>query len=496
MNYLDKLKKAKILSDPIFAVHVYPERIEKMKRKIIASAMTLALAAGICGSVYAAEKAVELQINNPVMKINGEEKTIDAPPVIKNGRTLVPVRAIVEALDGTVDWNGETKTATLVSGDNKIELTIDSTTAKLNGEEKSLDTAPVIIDSRTMLPLRFIAEGFGYQTDWEAQTKTIYVSGASEEQPEEKETVSSENDNIGVQKNHKQVINSDGCDTFTQIVDKLTEGQAYTNVKLGETDVLLAADSVFGADGHHNAAEAEVFIYEDGKVKYLGSVASGGSANPIAEKDGMLYTAGHHYIGKHTVTDGALVTVEEAWETFDTEGNVTYHYSSDDGGDYTNISSEEAQKIYNDLYEEYAETKMLDFDVEGAEKEQPVTVSLKENKEEAEKQIKAALQERFEEVYGKKFDEAKIKVNKIYTAKEEQEFEPLKELELGENDVAFEASYDLKPAKDASEDDINLMLIPNGEYDEKSGWITDCSRLGVLRADGDGYKLANLGTGW
>ncbi|MBR6399780.1 MAG: hypothetical protein IKS17_00970 [Firmicutes bacterium] len=467
-----------------------------MKKKIITSALTLALAAGICGSVYAAEKAVELQINNPVMKINGEEKTIDAPPVIMNGRTLVPVRAIVEALDGTVDWNGETKTATLVSGDNKIELTIDSNTAKLNGEEKSLDTAPVIIDSRTMLPLRFIAEGFGYQTDWEAQTKTIYVSGASEEQPAETETVSSENDNIGVQKNHKQAINSDDCDTFTQIVNKLTDGQAYTNVKLGDTDALLAADSVFGVDGQHNAAEAEVFIYEDGKVKYLGSVASGGSANPIAEKDGMIYTAGHHYIGKHTVTDGALVTVEEAWETFDTEGNVTYHYSSDDDGDYTNIDSDEAREIYDELYEEYSGAKVLDFDVEGVEKEQTENIPLKENKEEAEKQIKAALQKRFEEVYGKKFDEVKIRVDKIYTAKEEQEFDVLKELELGENEVAFEASYDLKPTKDATEDDIMLMLIPNGEYDEKSGWVTGCSRLGVLRPDGDGYKLTNLGTGW
>lgn len=467
-----------------------------MKKKIITSALTLALAAGICGSVYAAEKAVELQINNSVMKINGEEKTIDAPPVIMNGRTLVPVRAIVEALDGTVDWNGETKTATLVSGDNKIELTIDSNTAKLNGEEKSLDTAPVIIDSRTMLPLRFIAEGFGYQTDWEAQTKTIYVSGASEEQPAETETVSSENDNIGVQKDHKQAINSDDCDTFTQIVNKLTDGQAYTNVKLGDTDALLAADSVFGVDGQHNAAEAEVFIYEDGKVKYLGSVASGGSANPIAEKDGMIYTAGHHYIGKHTVTDGALVTVEEAWETFDTEGNVTYHYSSDDDGDYTNIDSDEAREIYDELYEEYSGAKVLDFDVEGVEKEQTENIPLKENKEEAEKQIKAALQKGFEEVYGKKFDEVKIRVDKIYTAKEEQEFDVLKELELGENEVAFEASYDLKPTKDATEDDIMLMLIPNGEYDEKSGWVTGCSRLGVLRPDGDGYKLTNLGTGW
>ena len=347
-----------------------------------------------------------------------------------------------------------------------------------------------------MLPLRFIAEGFGYQTDWEAQTKTIYVSGASEEQPAETETVSSENDNIGVQKNHKQAINSDDCDTFTQIVNKLTDGQAYTNVKLGDTDALLAADSVFGVDGQHNAAEAEVFIYEDGKVKYLGSVASGGSANPIAEKDGMIYTAGHHYIGKHTVTDGALVTVEEAWETFDTEGNVTYHYSSDDDGDYTNIDSDEAREIYDELYEEYSGAKVLDFDVEGVEKEQTENIPLKENKEEAEKQIKAALQKRFEEVYGKKFDEVKIRVDKIYTAKEEQEFDVLKELELGENEVAFEASYDLKPTKDATEDDIMLMLIPNGEYDEKSGWVTGCSRLGVLRPDGDGYKLTNLGTGW
>lgn len=479
---------------PIFGNSLYVERMKKMKKKIITSALTLALAAGICGSVCAAEKAVELQINNSVMKINSEEKTIDAPPVIINGRTLVPVRAIVEALDGSVDWDAETKTATLVSGDNKIELTIDSKTAVLNGEEKTLDTAPVIIDSRTMLPIRFIAEGFGYKTDWDAETKTVYVSKTDEEPTGS--DIPSEYDNIGIQKDHKQVINSDSCDTFTQIVDKLAEGQGYTNVKLGDTDALLAADSVFGVDDQHNAAEAEVFIYEDGKVKYLGSLASGGSANPIAEKDGMIYTAGHHYIGKHTITDGALVTVEEAWETFDTAGNVTYHYSSDDGGDYSDISSEEAQKMYDELYAEYSETKILNFDAVDAEKEPTDNIPLKDNKEEAESQIKAALQKRFDEVYGDKVAEAKISVDKIYSAKEEQEFDALKELGLGENEVAFEASYDLKPAKDASENDINLMLIPNGEYDEKSGWVTGCSRLGVLSYDGKDYTLNNLGTGW
>ncbi|MBQ9603826.1 MAG: copper amine oxidase N-terminal domain-containing protein, partial [Firmicutes bacterium] len=427
-----------------------------------------------------------LKIGDNTMTVNGEEQTIDTAPVIIDSRTFVPVRAIVEALGGKVDWDAENKTAILDNGEDHIELTIDSKTAVLNSEEKTLDTAPVIIDSRTMLPLRFIAEGFGYKTDWDAETKTIYVSKSDEKS---EDTKAAAPDNIGILKDRKQAIDSKDCDTFTQIVDKLADGQGYANITLGDTDAFLAAESVTDFDEEHNAAAAEIFIYENGEVKYLGSVTSGGTANPLAVKGGMLYTVGHHYIGKHTIKDNVLVTIEEAWETFDADGNVTYHSGS--------LDSDSAKEVYDELTEEYYETEIIGFDIIGeAEKEEKSDIPLKDNKEEAEYQIKVAMQKLFEEVYGDKVVDARISVDKIYDTKAEQEFETLKEMELGEDEVAFEVTYSLKPAEDATEEDLMLLTIPNGEYDEKTGWVTDCSRLGVLTPDGDGYTVTHYGTGW
>ena len=147
-----------------------------MKKKIFASVFTLALAAGICGNVYAAKGNVVLKIDDPVIKVDGETQTIDTPPVIIDSRTFVPVRAVVEALGGKADWRSEEKKAVLTRGRDTVELTIGSTTAKHNEQTDKLDAAPVIIDGRTMLPLRYIAESFGFAAEWDAETKTIYVS--------------------------------------------------------------------------------------------------------------------------------------------------------------------------------------------------------------------------------------------------------------------------------------------------------------------------------
>ena len=119
-----------------------------------------------------------LQIGNPNMIVNGTEKPIDAEgtaPVIVNDRTLLPVRAVVEEMGGTVDWNGGTQTVTLNYGTDEINLVIDNTTAYLNGAAQTLDTAPTIINDRTMLPIRFIAESFMFEVDWDEATKTVAI---------------------------------------------------------------------------------------------------------------------------------------------------------------------------------------------------------------------------------------------------------------------------------------------------------------------------------
>ncbi len=153
--------------------------MKKLIKFIATAAIVLSLL--IC-CVYAAEiedVIVKLQINNSVMKINGENSPIDpgrdTKPVIVNGRTLVPVRAIIEAFGGTVGWDEPTQTVILDMDDDVIRLTINSCVAYLNDDAHKLDVEPVVIDGRTMLPIRFVAEGFNLGVAWDEINQSVYI---------------------------------------------------------------------------------------------------------------------------------------------------------------------------------------------------------------------------------------------------------------------------------------------------------------------------------
>lgn len=96
-------------------------------------------------------------------------------PCIENGRTLVPVRAIAEFLGSSVSWDNETQEITISKDDTVITMTIGSTTAYVNGEEKELDTAPAIKNGRTLVPARFIAESFNLSVDWDENSKSVII---------------------------------------------------------------------------------------------------------------------------------------------------------------------------------------------------------------------------------------------------------------------------------------------------------------------------------
>jgi hypothetical protein len=113
------------------------------------------------------------------MTANGEVKEIDpgqgTAPVIVNGRTFVPIRAIIESMGGSVSWDGVNK-VTIDYNHNHIELKVGFTSAAVNGVIKELEAAPYISETgRTMLPLRFITENLGCDVDWEWTTKTITI---------------------------------------------------------------------------------------------------------------------------------------------------------------------------------------------------------------------------------------------------------------------------------------------------------------------------------
>ncbi len=114
---------------------------------------------------------VVMQVGSKTMFVNGKAYEKDAAPVIMNDRTLVPIRFVTESLGGTVAWNAETKEVTLVIDGKEIKMTIGKTIEKYG-------VAPVIIDSRTFVPVRFVADELGATTAWNAETKTVTITKA------------------------------------------------------------------------------------------------------------------------------------------------------------------------------------------------------------------------------------------------------------------------------------------------------------------------------
>lgn len=121
-----------------------------------------------------------MQIGESVMTVNGVKKEIDpgrgTTPVIINERTLVPIRALIEEIGGAIAWEEDTQNVIIALGKDIIILTIDSTTAFVNEEAKTLDTAPTTINDRTMLPIRFISENLGYKVDWNENEQLITIT--------------------------------------------------------------------------------------------------------------------------------------------------------------------------------------------------------------------------------------------------------------------------------------------------------------------------------
>ena len=125
---------------------------------------------------------ISLQVGSPVIIICGQEQFIDergTVPVIQNGRALIPIRAVIEAMNGTVEWDGEIQTVILTHGENVIQLKKDSDTAYLNDVAHTLDAVPEIINNSTMLPVRFIAESLGFKVDWDDSTSTITITDSN-----------------------------------------------------------------------------------------------------------------------------------------------------------------------------------------------------------------------------------------------------------------------------------------------------------------------------
>lgn len=160
-----------------------------------------------------------------------------------------------------------------------------------------------------------------------------------------------------------------GCDTFTNIVDKLQADQAYANVTIGDVDVLLVTEYTFEDPevGKHEAIDADVYYYtKDGKLEYAGYVYSGGTAYPLTVTDGMLYTGGNHFAKRYSFAGGSIFVADrEAWVEYDTDGNGTYFAHSDiehvDGADENGQVPDDS--YMGEIYDEMNKGEIVDFQV-------------------------------------------------------------------------------------------------------------------------------------
>lgn len=151
-------------------------------KKILAAAVVAALTASMAPCAMA--NTVE-----PTVRVDGRTLMFreDQPPVILNDRTYVPLRRVLENMDATVNWDGDTKTVEINSFDNinRVILTVDNPeitlytfTSVLHADEEKItsDVAPIIMNDRTMLPIRVIAEALGATVNWDDEAKITDIT--------------------------------------------------------------------------------------------------------------------------------------------------------------------------------------------------------------------------------------------------------------------------------------------------------------------------------
>ena len=135
--------------------------MKKLSFKVVS---TLVIASSLATNVFAS--GVNVVVNG---------KQIEKSGIIIESRTMVPVRGIFEELGYTVDWDNDTKTATLVKDDIKVVMTNGETSFTVNNKGIKPDVPHQIIDSSFMLPLRAVSEAIGAEVDWNADTKTASI---------------------------------------------------------------------------------------------------------------------------------------------------------------------------------------------------------------------------------------------------------------------------------------------------------------------------------
>jgi len=130
------------------------------------------------GQTMTTESSIRIDASNSniSVEIDGDRVYFDQPPILYNDRTMVPLRKIFEELGATVSWNGNTQTATGKKGDRTVKVTIGQNKMYVNNTQYTLDTAPIVVGGRTLVPARAVAEGLGCDVEWDGRYNLVSIT--------------------------------------------------------------------------------------------------------------------------------------------------------------------------------------------------------------------------------------------------------------------------------------------------------------------------------
>lgn len=204
--------------------------------------------------------------------VNGNEPSFDVPAQIIDGRTMVPVRAIFEAIGATVTWDDVTRTAISTKGDITVKITIGQYSINKNGADIAIDVPAQIVDSRTLVPVRAIAESFDCLVEWYEDTRTVRVKSFTLDAP-----ASVEKDNTVVFALEDYNVSQAFFDTVKSVMVLNSDGKDVSNEQVLEQIKLYAAvEKLAGQRGvavtpiEQDALDYSVcLLHESGQYEFL-----------------------------------------------------------------------------------------------------------------------------------------------------------------------------------------------------------------------------------
>jgi hypothetical protein len=247
-------------------------------KKVIVSLLVLVFLLALAVSGFAADP---IKVN-----INGYLLNSDVPAQNINGRVLVPVRAIFEALGATVEFDSVTSTVIGKKGNITVQLPINSKIATKNGQRMNLDVPATIIEGRTMVPARFIAESLGEEVNWDGSLNTVII-GSLKPQIDSNDQPTNTANQFKIRKNGTEL------DGFKNYGGSFDRGQ--DSLKLIVTDG--NAPMALAADSNNNLVKSASFGVYEAELKFETEKGDAGFVFHVANPKAGVENFQGYYVG-------------------------------------------------------------------------------------------------------------------------------------------------------------------------------------------------------